>query len=122
MVERVRLQYESSTSSEKAFLEQNPPPHTDTFFFIRSNNAFVKINYDDVLYIKAMENFILIVTPTMKHTALIPLSTVEEQLPSDRFMRAQRSYLINIKKIESMTKDTVHFGEFQVPISEQYRD
>lgn len=121
MVERVRLQLENQSTSQNAFLEQNPP-HTDTFFFIRSSNSFVKINYGDVLYIKAMENFIQIVTPTLKYTALIPLSTVEEQLPSDKFMRAQRSYLINVQNIESMTKDTVHFGEYQVPISEQYRD
>lgn len=122
MVERAHAQLINSSLSEKLSLEQNLPPNTDTFFFIRSSHAFVKINYDDVLYIKAMENFIQIVTPTLKHTALIPLSTVEEQLPSDRFMRTHRSYLINVQNIESMTKDTVHFGEFQVPLTEQYRD
>lgn len=121
MVERAHAQLINSSSQKESF-EQNLPPYNDTFFFIRSSHAFVKINYADVLYIKAMENFIQIVTPTLKHTALIPLSTVEEQLPSDKFMRAHRSYLINAQNIESMTKDTVHFGEFQVPLTEQYRD
>jgi DNA-binding LytR/AlgR family response regulator len=117
MVERVRLNLE-----QKQEPVEQMPTRTETFFFIRSNNSFVKINYDDVLYVKAMENFIQIVTPHFKHTALIPLSTVEEQLPSDKFMRAHRSYLINVENIDSMTKDTAHFGKYQVPLSEQFRD
>lgn len=95
---------------------------TNAFFFIRSNNAFVRINYDDVLYIKAMENFSQIVTTTLKYATLIPLSTVEEQLPSDRFIRTHRSYLINAQNIESMTKDTIFIGEFQVPVSDVHRE
>ena len=118
MVERIRIQIEKKSV--------NPPPQypadTNNFFFIRSNNSFVKINSEEVLYIKAMENFIQIVTPTHKHTALIPLSTVEEQLPADRFMRSHRSYIVNVLNIESMSKDTIHFGEFDIPISELYRD
>jgi DNA-binding LytR/AlgR family response regulator len=124
MIERVQTQMETKNAPppRQIGMQAQYPHEMNNFFFIRTNNSYLKINCDDVLYIKAMENFIQIVTPTQKHTSLIPLSTVEEQLPSDRFMRAHRSYLVNAENIETMTKDTIHFGEFQVPISEQYRD
>ena len=118
MVERVQQQIDNKSTT----LPPQYSHETNHFFFIRTNNSYVRINYDDVLYIKAMENFIQIVTANEKYTTLIPLSTVEEQLPTDRFLRSHRSYLINAQNIESMTKDTIHFGEFQIPISEQYRD
>ncbi|MBL7816131.1 MAG: response regulator transcription factor [Saprospiraceae bacterium] len=119
MTERVRQTLAANTES------LSPPQYesiNDNYFFIRSNNSFVKINTNEVLFIKAMENFIQIVTPQQKYTALIPLSTAEEQLPSDKFMRVHRSYIVNAQNISVMNKDHIIMDEFNIPISEQYRE
>ena len=94
----------------------------DNFFFIRSQSSFIKIQYDELLYVKAMENFVQIVTESNKHTVLIPLSTVENQLPNDIFMRSHRSYIVNLKNITSVERETVHIGENAIPLSDQFRE
>ena len=113
-VEKVRRRIENAEFPKQ--------PTDDNFFFIRSQSSFVKIQYDELLYVKAMENFVQIVTESNKHTVLIPLSTVESQLPDDIFMRSHRSYIVNLKNITSVERDSVHIGENVVPLSDQFRE
>jgi DNA-binding LytR/AlgR family response regulator len=107
-------------------LESSQAPKTtspdDDIFFIRSQNSYIKLRYSEVLYVKAMENFIQIVTDTQKYTVLMPLSNIESQLPPEKFMRVHRSYIINMFNITSVERDTVNIKENSIPLSEQYKE
>jgi DNA-binding LytR/AlgR family response regulator len=107
-------------------LDTNPTPRVpipeDDLFFIRSQNSYIKLRYSEVLFVKAMENFIQIVTEAQKYTVLMPLSNIESQLPPEKFMRVHRSYLINMFNITSVERDTVNIKENSIPLSEQYKE
>jgi len=49
------------------------------------------------------------------------LKQLEEELPTDRFMRVHRSYIIHRNKIDSVNKNRIIIGQKQVPIGETYR-
>ena len=114
-IERVQKRVTQSQIPKSAVLEED-------IFFIRSQNSYIKLRYSEVLYIKAMENFVQIVTETQKYTVLMPLSSIESQLPSDRFMRVHRSYIINMQNVTNVERDIINIKENAIPLSEQYKE
>jgi DNA-binding LytR/AlgR family response regulator len=114
-IERVSKRLEAAQPTKPTSIE-------DDLFFIRSQNSYIKLRYSEVLFVKAMENFIQIVTEAQKYTVLMPLSNIESQLPPDKFMRVHRSYLINMFNITSVERDTVNIKENSIPLSEQYKE
>jgi DNA-binding LytR/AlgR family response regulator len=115
-IERVNKRLESNQAPKTPFSED------DDLFFIRSQNSYIKLRFGEVLFVKAMENFIQIVTDTQKYTVLMPLSNIESQLPPEKFMRVHRSYIINMFNITSVERDTVNIKENSIPLSEQYKE
>jgi DNA-binding LytR/AlgR family response regulator len=94
----------------------------DNFFFVRSNNAFQKINYDEILYIKSMENFVQIKTKTDNFTTLVSLKNMILQLPKNRFMQVHRGYVVNIYEVTSIDKEQVFVNNQSVPLGDNYKD
>jgi DNA-binding LytR/AlgR family response regulator len=53
---------------------------------------------------------------------LLSLKSVEEILPSDRFMRVHRSYIVNLTKVSVVERNRIVFdGNIYIPVSEQYK-
>ncbi len=94
----------------------------DNFFFIRANNSFQKINYDEILYIKSMENFVQIKTKLDTHTTLVSLKNMILQLPKPMFKQVHRGYVVNINEVSSIDKDQILLGTNAVPIGDNYKE
>lgn len=92
------------------------------YFFIRENNNYVQIGYHDVLYMKAQEHFLQIVTKEKSYMPLVSISKMEEQLKGDVFLRVHRSFLVHRSAIACVTKSELVLttGE-TIPIGDQYR-
>lgn len=91
--------------------------------FVKSEYKLLHILYDDILYIEGLKDYVKIYTEGKQHPvlSLISLKALEEELPSDRFMRVHRSYIIHKNKISSINKRRIMIGEKQIPIGETYR-
>ena len=94
----------------------------EPYFFIRENLNYVQIAYNDVLYMKANESVLNVVTPTQTYKPVLSISKMEEQLKGDIFLRVHRSFLVHRSAIATITKNEIMLtnGEL-VPIGEQYR-
>ncbi|GGD47109.1 DNA-binding response regulator [Emticicia aquatilis] len=111
-IEKVRLKY------------LNPPEiaEIEPYFFVRENLNYVQILYKDVLYMKAQENFLQIVTTTQSFLPILSITKMEEQLKGDRFLRVHRSFLVNRSEISVIGKNEITLSNGQViPIGDQYR-
>ena len=68
------------------------------YLFIKSEYKYIRIHLDEILYIEGMKEYIRIhlrhKNPVM---TLISLSSLENTLPRDRFMRVHRSFIINLQ-------------------------
>jgi DNA-binding LytR/AlgR family response regulator len=89
---------------------------------VRANNAFQKINYDEILYIKSMENFVQIKTKTDTFTTLVSLKNMMLQLPKQKFMQVHRGYVVNIYEVTSIDKEQVFIGTQSVPLGDNYKE
>jgi DNA-binding LytR/AlgR family response regulator len=92
------------------------------YFFVRSNNGFEKIVFDELLFIQAAQNYCALHTIRGKFLTLSTIHALEEQLPADRFLRVQKSYIVSIDKIQSVNALEVVIGPHIIPVSKNYRD
>lgn len=101
--------------------DRNPAPGKD-HFFIRTEAQYVKLKYDDVIYIEAYGDFVKIYTPVACTLALVNLKNIEDQLPAEIFMRVHRSFLVNITKIDNIDTSHIKALSYTIPISKAFRD
>ena len=97
---------------------------TSTDLFVKVNSRMVRINFDDVLYVEALSDYVNIVTPKHKYIVYTTLKALENRLASfPNFMRVHRSYLLNTQHIESIEDNTANLsGGHFVPIGKSYQE
>jgi len=92
------------------------------YFFIRANNGYEKILYQEILFIEATQNYCTIYTTRATLMTLTTLRTLEEQLPAGKFLRIQKSYIVAIDKIQSFTGNEITIEQNKIPVSKNYKD
>lgn len=98
-------------------------PDTDQSFFIKEKNAFVKIAYKDVLYIQSLGDFVNIFLESgEKKIVLVSMKNMEQQLPSDIFLRISRTHIVNKTKITAIETGMVMLHKLQLPVGKTYND
>jgi DNA-binding LytR/AlgR family response regulator len=94
--------------------------------FIKKETALVRLKYNDILWVEAMENYIVINTFKQKFTIHFTMKSIMNQLPSDIFKRVHRSYIVNIKNIDRIEDNyiilQVDKGTKQIPIGKAYKE
>jgi DNA-binding LytR/AlgR family response regulator len=93
------------------------------FLFIKSEYKIVRINLDNIKYIEGMSEYIKIHLSNSKPVmTLLSMKAIEDHLPSDRFMRVHRSYIVSLEKISVIERSRIIFdGTVYIPISDQYK-
>jgi len=91
-------------------------------FFIRTDSRYIKIKYEDIIYIEAEKDFVKIQTKDKAHLALMNLKTIEGYLPASHFIRIHRSYIIRIECIHSVSHTDVEVNGVKFPIGMTYKD
>jgi DNA-binding LytR/AlgR family response regulator len=93
----------------------------DEFVFIRDSNIVRKLKLDSILYAEAMGDYVKLFTPERFYAIHATLKAVEERLPSSRFLRVHRSYLVAIDKIDSMEGGALIISRKPLPVADAYR-
>jgi two-component system, LytTR family, response regulator len=109
------------TSAPIATTERLSTEAQPSFVFVKDGTKLVKINFDDILYVEGLKDYVTIHTATQKVISLQRLKSLEMQLPADRFIRIHHSYIIALKAIDSIHKGEVQIGNQLIPISDTYR-
>ncbi len=94
--------------------------------FIKQNSAFIRLNYNDILYIEALENYVIVTTYSDKFTIHFTMKAILEKLPQNRFKRIHRSFIVNISRIKEIEDNCVAIeledGKKILPIGKSYKD
>jgi DNA-binding LytR/AlgR family response regulator len=92
------------------------------YFFIKSDNKLVKIFYDEILFIEALQNYVAVHTLTKKYITYLTFRGIEEHLPASRFIRTHKSYIVSLAKVESIEGNDIRIGPHHIPISRTERE
>ena len=97
----------------------------DGVIFVKSDYKIVRIDIDHIRYIEAMSEYLRISCDDKEKPVIVLLSMkkIEEHLPSDKFMRIHRSFIINLDKITEVKKNHVILeGDASMPIGDNYKE
>ncbi|MBK7560357.1 MAG: LytTR family DNA-binding domain-containing protein [Chitinophagaceae bacterium] len=95
---------------------------TTEYFFIKADNKLVKIRYEDVLYVEALQNYVIIHTPSKKYMTYLTFRSVEEYLPANKFLKVHKSFIVAAAKIDSIEGNDIRIGQHHIPISRNHKD
>ena len=117
-----RVQSRRPVSAPAAPAPAEPPANAD--LFVKVNSRMVRVNFDEVLYVEALSDYVNIVTPKHKYIVYTTLKALENRLlPFANFARVHRSYLLNTQHIESIEDNTANLqGGHFVPIGKSYQE
>jgi DNA-binding LytR/AlgR family response regulator len=94
--------------------------------FIKKNSSLVKLKYDDILYVEALENYVIFNTYNEKYTIHFTMKAVELKLPVSKFSRVHRSFIVNTNSINEIDDNAIIVktaeGSKSIPIGKSYRD
>lgn len=90
--------------------------------FIKSNGTIVKININEILWIEALGDYITINTSEKKHTIHSTMKLIENKLPSDRFIRVHRSFIVSINSITSIDDNVIVIEKQLIPIGAVHKE
>jgi DNA-binding LytR/AlgR family response regulator len=98
----------------------------DGFFFVKADKKFVKVNFDEILYIEGLKDYVIIRQANSRVITLQTMKSLETKLPSTVFRRIHRSYILNINKIKAVVGNMVEIIEKgqpkHIPIGKNYRE
>ncbi len=95
----------------------------EDYIFLKSEYLQIKINLADIIYIEGLKDYVKVFLTTETHPilSLTSLKKMEEKLPSDRFMRIHRSFIIALDKIDHIERSQVIIKNQRITVGEQYR-
>jgi len=93
----------------------------DEFIFIRDSNIIKRLTLDDILYAEAMGDYVKLHTSQRFYAVHTTLKAVEQRLPSSKFLRVHRSYMVAIDKIDTVQEGVLIVSGKPVPVADAYR-
>lgn len=93
----------------------------NSYFFVKSSGQQHKINFDEILYIESIKDYVNIKTDNQEYIVLDTLKSLENQLP-ENFARVHKSFILNLDKIEKIDVRNVFLNSGkEIPIGETYK-
>ena len=111
-----------SGAAKQPTLAVKPDTSQQSFFFVRADQNWIKVNYQDVLFVEAMQKYVRIHTPQERIVSLMSMKKIEEALSDQAFIRIHRSYIVRIDQIERVDSTQVIIAGQSLPLSQSYRD
>ena len=99
-----------------------PEPQARTIF-VKTDYKMLQLRLEDILYIEGVKDYVRIFTADGGDVKTqMSMKSLEETLPSDRFIRVHRSFIVNLSKIRIIERNRIVFGKVYIPVSDSYKD
>ena len=92
------------------------------YFFVKCDGKIEKVFYNDLLYVEAMLNYVVLHTDNKKMIVYLTIKSVEEQLPASIFLKIHKSTIVNVTKIKSIEGNEIDIGKAKVHISQNLHE
>jgi DNA-binding LytR/AlgR family response regulator len=118
---RLRLACEKALDLWLLRNKAGSPTGSADYLYIKSNGRFERIGYDDILYLEAANNYVVVHTLQKKYLVYQTLKGMEKQLPPREFLQTHKSYIVARPHIRQIGGDSVSIGEVRIPLSRRFK-
>ena|SRR6218665_67540 len=96
----------------------------DEFIFLKVEYQWVRISLKDICYIESLKDYVKVHLEDSQKAllSLISLKALEEKLPSSKFMRVHRSFIVSLDKISAISKNSIFIDKIEITVGEQYKE
>jgi DNA-binding LytR/AlgR family response regulator len=91
------------------------------YLYIKSNRRFEQIGYDEILFLEAANNYVIVHTRQKKYLVYQTLKGMEKQLPSQGFLQTHKSFIVARPHIRQIDRDSIAVGETRIPLSRRFK-
>ncbi|MCY1635607.1 MULTISPECIES: LytR/AlgR family response regulator transcription factor [Marinifilum] len=91
------------------------------YIFVKANKKTININLDSIQYVEALGDYVKIFTNEGHVVTYQSLKGIERLLPSAKFYRIHKSYIVALAKIKSIEGNMVHMDKGTIPIGNNYK-
>lgn len=90
---------------------------------VKSDYKLIQIPLDSIEFIEGLKDYVKIHVNYQQQSiiSLMGMKALENYLPSDKFLRVHRSYIIGTRHIRQIERNRIIFGNHYIPVSESYR-
>ncbi|CAM3803334.1 LytTR family DNA-binding domain-containing protein [Pontibacter korlensis] len=98
------------------------PDYKEAFIYLKADKKMVKVMLTDILYIESLKDYIRVKTEAKEIISYQKISFLEEKLPTDKFLRIHRSFIVALDKIQAFSATAVDVGKNEIPIGRFYKN
>ncbi|MDA9873698.1 LytTR family DNA-binding domain-containing protein [Saprospiraceae bacterium] len=103
-----------------------PEKKKENFIFVKADKKLIKVNFDDILYIEGLKDYVIIRQKEGRIITLHTMKSLEAKLPDHIFKRIHRSYIVNIGAVDAIVGNMIELKEKSqvkhIPIGKNYRE
>ena len=90
--------------------------------FVKKQHLYYRIQFEDILFIKADNVYLEVNTKDKKFLVRSPLKDYLTKLPQDKFYRAHKSYIVNVDHIDAINSKDIMINNTLIPISKDFKE
>ncbi|MGC9353718.1 MAG: LytR/AlgR family response regulator transcription factor [Mariniphaga sp.] len=104
--------------------ENNSPVNNtdDAFIYVKENKKVLKLHLNDILYIEGLSEYVKIHTSEKRIVTKTSMTSMEEKLPDNDFMRIHKSYIVSLRKIEAFTSTSIEIEGKELPVGRSFKN
>lgn len=104
-------------------IENNKDASVD-FIFVKSNGKLIKLKTNDIYYVEALKDYVIIHTFETRYTVHSTMKEIENKLGFGEFIRVHRSFIVRLDKISSIEFPNLNLEKDKkiIPIGGSYRE
>jgi DNA-binding LytR/AlgR family response regulator len=94
----------------------------DDYIFVKSDYKAIKVSFNELVYVESMQKYVKFYLKDKMVMSLMSLTSLEEILPSSSFFRCQKSFIVNLTKIESIEGNQLLLNNgTKIPVSKNLK-
>lgn len=93
-----------------------------TYMFVKHENKLLKIDFDKILYVEAVQNFVNIHTVSKSYLITQTMKNMEEILPAVLFTRVHKSYIVAMNSITAVFGNTIEIDSIKIPVGSNFKN